>query len=96
MATIQIQKDHSLSAAEAKTAVTSFDELLSKYRVKLDWSGNTAKVKGIGVGGDVVVTDRDVRIKLELGMLARAAGVDAGKLEASLRKRLDAAFAPKA
>ncbi len=93
MASVKVQQAHAVGAAVAKTKLTAFEADLAKYKARLDWSGNTAQVKGIGVSGTVQVTDAAVAVNLELGMLARAAGVDAGKLQNSIAKRLAAAFA---
>ncbi|MCA9688731.1 MAG: polyhydroxyalkanoic acid system family protein [Myxococcales bacterium] len=92
MATVRVTESHSLSPAEAKSRITSFEEMIKKYGVKVDWSGNQAKLKGTGVKGSIDVTGRDATVVVELGMLARAAGVKADKLESSIRKRLRAAF----
>ncbi len=92
MANIRVQQTHQLSQAKAKEAVGQFEEMLAKYRAKLEWNGNSAKIKGIGVGGDVVVSDKDVVVNVELGMMARAAGIDADKLKGSIARRLQEAL----
>lgn len=93
MASVKVQQAHSVGAMTAKTKLAAFESDLAKYKARLEWSGNTAQVKGIGVSGQVQVTDAHVSVNLELGMLARAAGVDAGKLQNSIAKRLATAFA---
>ncbi len=93
MATVKVQQAHALGATAAKAKLASFEADLAKFKARLDWSGNTAQVKGIGVSGQVQVTDAHVAVNLELGMLARAAGVDAGKLQNSIAKRWAGAFA---
>lgn len=92
MSTIKVSQSHSLSKDDAKTRMAVFEEQLSKYGVKLDWSGFKAKIKGTGVSGGAEILDDLVSITIKLGFLAKAAGVDAGKLEASVRKRLTAAL----
>ncbi len=93
MASVKVQQAHSVGAASARTKLAAFETDLAKYKARLDWSGNTAQIKGIGVSGQVQVTDAHVTVNLELGMLARAAGIDAGKLQNSIAKRLAGAFA---
>lgn len=92
MASVKVQQAHAVGAGTAKLKLASF-EGDAKYKARLDWSGNTAQIKGIGVSGQVLVTDASVTVNLELGMLARAAGIDAGKLQNSIAKRLAGAFA---
>ena len=96
MATVKVQQAHNLGRDAAMKRMQSFEEMLTKYRVKLDWSGNRAKVKGIGVSGDVAVLDTEVTVALELGFLAKAAGVDADRLQGSITRRLAEALAPPA
>ena len=42
----------------------------------------------MGISGDIAVSTSDVCVNLKLGMMAKAAGVKADKLEGSVRKRL--------
>lgn len=93
MSTIKVSQAHSLSKDDAKGRMDVFEQQLGKYGVKLVWSGFTGVIKGTGVSGGAEVLDDLVSITIKLGFLAKAAGVDAGKLEASVRKRLTAAFA---
>jgi hypothetical protein len=65
---------------------------MGKYGAKLIWTGNSAELKGPGVGGNVTIEAQLVEITVKLGMLARAAGVDPARLENSIRKRLVGAF----
>ncbi len=93
MASVKVQQAHTVGTTGAKAKLAAFESDLAKYKARLDWSGNTAQIKGIGVSGQVQVTDTNVSVNLELGMLARAAGIDAGKLQSSIAKRLAGAFA---
>lgn len=92
MANVRVTQPHALTRAEARTKLADFEDLLDRYRVKLAWAGDKAAIKGIGVSGDVVIGDDAVDVAVKLGMMAKAAGVDAKRLEASIRKRLAAAF----
>lgn len=88
MSNVVVRQPHSLGAAGAKSKLDGFAAMLAKYKVKLDWSGNSAKIKGIGVGGGVDVTDTDVTVKVELGFAAKLAGIDPTRLQGSIAKRL--------
>jgi len=90
MAEITVVENHSLSAADAKTRVMAFEEMMSKYGVRATWSGTDAKLKGMGVSGTMKISDSEVRVVLKLGMMARAAGVDPNRLKSSIQKRLHA------
>jgi putative polyhydroxyalkanoate system protein len=92
MADIRVTEPHTFTAATAKAKVAGFEEMMAKYRVSTEWRGNKAEIKGMGVGGSIDVTDRDVTVVVKLGLMAKAAGIDATKLEGSIRKRLRAAF----
>lgn len=92
MADVKVTKPHSLSKAEAEQRVASFEESLKKYGVKAKWSGDHADLKGTGVSGAIDVGDSDVTVTVKLGMLAKAAGVDADRLAKSIEKRLGSAL----
>lgn len=92
MAEVRVTESHSLTTDEAKKRVNSFEEMITKYGVKVNWKGNSAKLSGPGVKGSIDVTSSNATVVVKLGMLARAAGVKADKLEGSIRKRLRTAF----
>ncbi len=92
MADVKVIKAHSLSSAEAQQRMQSFEEMLTKYGVKSKWKGNHADLKGVGVTGSIDVSDQDVTVVVKLGMLAKAAGVDADRLGKSIDKRLSSAL----
>ncbi len=92
MSTIRVKQPHSLSTDEAKSRLADFETAMSKYGVTLDWKGARAKIKGMAVSGGIDVTADMVDLTLKLGMMARAAGVDADRLEASITKRLKSLF----
>jgi putative polyhydroxyalkanoate system protein len=91
MSEIRVEQKHSLPIEEAKGRVAAFEEMLTKYGVKVDWKGPTGTLKGTGVGGTIAVTPSAVQIEVKLGLMARAV-VDSTKLKASIEKRLKAAF----
>jgi putative polyhydroxyalkanoate system protein len=92
MSKIRVVQAHAVNLDEARERLGDFEQAMGKYGVSLAWSGARAKIKGVGVSGEVVVTDDQVRVELKLGLIAKAAGVDAGRLQGSIEKRLTAAF----
>jgi putative polyhydroxyalkanoate system protein len=92
MPNVVVRQPHTLGAAVAKSKLDGFTAMLAKYNVKLDWSGNSAKIKGIGVGGKVDVSDSEVAVTVELGFAAKLAGIDPTKLQGSIGKRLQEAL----
>jgi len=94
MPTVRVHQPHNLGRDAAMPRLQSFEQMLQKYRVKLEWKGHRADIKGVGVGGEVLVSDADVTVTIELGLIARAAGVDADRLRASIARRLAEALAP--
>ena len=95
MATVKVEQAHSLSVDEAKDALKSFASEIAKFGMRLEWSGNSAALKGTGASGDVQVAADRVVVTVKLGMLAKAAGVKADRLEGSIGRRLADALAPK-
>ena len=88
MSSVHVEQPHSMSVEEAKSALESFAAEIAKYGMKLEWTGNNARLKGTGASGEVAVHDDKVTVTVKLGMIARAAGVKADKLEASISRRL--------
>ena len=93
MSAIVVKESHSLPVDEVKSRLGAFEQDISKYGMKFDWSGNEAKLKGVGASGDVKVTGSDVTITVKLGMMAKAAGINPDKLGKSIEKRLKSALA---
>jgi len=92
MSTININEPHTLGTAGAREAIASFEEMMKKYGISADWSGNSAKLKGAAAKGSIDVSDSAVDVVIKLGMAAKMFGVNPERLEASIRKRLRAAF----
>ncbi|MGF1510548.1 MAG: polyhydroxyalkanoic acid system family protein [Myxococcota bacterium] len=93
MSTIRVEQPHTKSLEEAKAAVDSFgQDLQARYGLKLDWNGQNATLKGLGASGDIAVEASRVVVQVKLGMMAKAAGIKADKVEASISKRLAAAL----
>jgi len=83
---------HSLSQEDAKQQLAGFEEMMKKYGVSARWTGSHADLKGTGVKGSIDVSQRDVRVELKLGVLAKAAGIDPARLQKSISRRLKEAF----
>ncbi|MBX2811680.1 MAG: polyhydroxyalkanoic acid system family protein [Myxococcales bacterium] len=92
MSKVHVRKAHSLGVEGARVALESFVGELAKRGARLEWAGPTAQVKGPGVSGTVEISPSAVEVSIQLGLLARAAGVKADKLEASISKRLQEAL----
>lgn len=93
MANVNIEVPHSHPVPEVLKRLAGFTEDLSKYGARLVWKGNRAEVHGLGVSGEVNNDPGRLKVALKLGLAARVAGVDPVRLEASIRKRLEAALA---
>ncbi len=96
MSTITVTESHALSIDDAKKSLASFEGDLSKYGMKLEWSGAKAALKGTGASGDVNVTSDKVTVVVKLGMMAKMAGVKPDLLEKSIQKRLRSALSGEA
>jgi putative polyhydroxyalkanoate system protein len=92
MSDIHVVEAHNTTADDALTKIGAFEDMLKKYHVKPKWSGHEAKIKGPGVKGSIKIDGSNVTVDISLGMIARAAGIDAKRLEGSISKRLRAAF----
>ena len=96
MSDVVVEQKHNLSIEDAKQRIGGFEEMLTKYGVKVDWKGASGVLKGTGISGGIDVTAQAVKVNVKLGMMARAVGVDPVKLKGSIEKRLKAAFEPTA
>lgn len=92
MSEIRVSQAHGVGVEAARTKMREFEDMVAKYGVTSSWSGNRATLKGTGVSGSIDVQPNNVEVVVKLGMMAKAFGVDAAKLEASIRKRLKSAF----
>ena len=92
MSTVEVVQPHKVSLEDAKVRLASFEQQLGKVGAKLEWSGPKAEIKGMGVSGDVTYTPADVKVRVELGWMAKAAGVDPERLKGAIQRRLAEAF----
>ncbi len=95
MAEVRVTEAHTLGVDGARAKIAEFEQMLAKYGVSPKWKGSSAVLKGMGVSGSIDLSDTAATVVVKLGMMARAAGVDPVKLEASIKKRLKAAFNPE-
>ena len=91
MATVRVAAPHGLTAAEALSRLQSFEEMLKKFMVQVEWSGQRGTLKG-PVSGEINVSEREVSVEIKLGMMAKMAGIDAERLQGSLTRRLSEAL----
>ncbi len=92
MADVRVKQPHALSLDEAKQKMGDFEAMMKKYGVSASWAGGHADLKGTGVKGSIDVRGDEVDVALKLGMLAKAAGIDAERLQKSIARRLKEAF----
>ncbi len=96
MAEIRVTEHHNLGIEQAKERLGLFEDLLKKYKVKVSWSGFSARLKGPGSSGSIKLSTSSATVVLKLGLMAKAAGIDTKRLEASIIKRLKMAFSEEA
>lgn len=93
MPEIRVVEPHQLTVAEARERLGGFQELLAKYRVRVDWQGDRGQLAGVpGVGGQVQVRPNEVEVHVTLSRMVTMMGLDPVKLEATIRKRLGEAL----
>ena len=93
MSTIHVKIPHSKPVSELRAHINTFEEMLSKYAVKITWTGDRAELKNPAVSGHIALSPAHVEVKIELGMMAKMMGIDAAKLEGSIKRRLTEALA---
>ncbi len=90
MATIDISKNHTLGAAEAKKRAEKIIEGLKGDGIQGNWSGNTFNITKPATGS-LDVTDSAVRIQVDLPFMLRPLK---GKIEERINKALQTLDAP--
>ena len=91
MSEIRVTESHNLGADEARKRIDFFEDMVSKFGVKMKWSGHSASLKGMSVSGSVDVAETQATVVVKLGMLAKRV-VDSARMEKSIRRRLREAF----
>lgn len=91
MADIDLHRVHNLGLAAARAAADRMAvELGRKFDLRGDWDGNVLKFQRPGVTGSLVVSDKELRLSVSLGLLLRAMK---GSIERSVQDELDRLFA---
>ena len=91
MSTISVVEKHQKSAEEIKSGLSQFEEMFSKYGVKMAWNQNEAALSG-PVSGSISIRSTELEVTIKLGMMAKMIGIDPKRLEGSIRKRLRVAL----
>lgn len=87
MSQIEIKKQHSLGKAGArKTAQKIADSLSREYNATCKWSGDDLSFNATGVKGKLHVSEDDVAINVNLGLMLRPLK---SKIESSIVAQLD-------
>ncbi|MDF3981141.1 polyhydroxyalkanoic acid system family protein [Luteibacter sp. PPL201] len=91
MAKIDIRRPHGKSLPEARAVVEKVATRMSeKLGTTGGWQGDAYTFSGSGVKGAITVSDTDVHVAVELGMMLSAVR---GMVESEIRKKLDEHFA---
>ncbi|NQD94707.1 polyhydroxyalkanoic acid system protein [Pseudomonas sp. CrR25] len=87
MATIDVQRPHSLGRAAARAKAEQLAERLAReYAVRYRWSGDTLEFKRSGADGSIEVGEDNVRVQLKLGLLLSAMS---GSIKREIEEVLD-------
>jgi putative polyhydroxyalkanoate system protein len=91
MGNIVVQRSHQLGQEELKKRVQQVEQKLKeKYQVAMEWQGDRAKVKGMGVNGTLELGSQEVSLTLEVGLMMRPF---AGKIKEMMEYQIDKALA---
>ncbi|MCC4270809.1 polyhydroxyalkanoic acid system family protein [Marinobacter nauticus] len=72
MSVIDIHRAHSLDKEHARQAAETLAKDLSKqFDVNYQWEGDLLKFKRSGVKGQLDISESDLHIRLELGLMLR-------------------------
>lgn len=94
MATIDIKRSHSLGKEGARQAAQSLaDKLKEKLEIAYRWEGDVLKFDRSGASGKITVSESEVRVEVDLGMLMRPMK---GMVEEKVNHYLDKALTPNA
>jgi putative polyhydroxyalkanoate system protein len=92
MATIDITRTHALPKDEAKKRAEAFAKSMeSRFELKWRWTGDAIHFDAPsgaakGTKGEVAVTDKSVRVQIDLPFLLRAIK---GTIESKVNEKLD-------
>ena len=87
MPTVDITREHSLGKEEARQRAQKLaDKLAQKLDAKCSWEGDQLTFKRSGADGRITVSDTDVRVQVNLGMMLTPM---AGMVKSEVQKALD-------
>jgi putative polyhydroxyalkanoate system protein len=93
MADIDIKRAHNLGLKAARAAADKMGEQLGrKFGLEGDWRGNVFNFERPGVTGSLAIDDKDLHLKVSLGMLLR---MMKPSIETAVKQQLDELFAAK-
>ena len=90
MARITVERAHSLGKEGARAKAEKLaHKLKEQYGLEPSWSGDTLNLKRSGVNGTLQISENNVKVDVELGMLMSAmSGMIQSEIERSLDKAL--------
>lgn len=90
MASIHIEKKHSLGKESARKAVEEVaQQIKNNLQITYGWEGDTLKFERPGASGAIVVSDTAAVVDIELGMMLGAfSGMVEQQVESYLNKYL--------
>jgi putative polyhydroxyalkanoate system protein len=91
MPDISIVRSHSLPLARARAAAqAAADDLAQRYALSSHWQGDTLHFQRSGVRGRIEVSDKQIALQIELGLLLKGFK---GSIQQSVGKHLDTLLA---
>lgn len=88
MSVIDVHRSHSLDKEHAREAAeTLAKDLSSKFDMDYRWDGDVMKFKRSGVKGQLDLSNDDIHVHLELGMMLRPFK---SRIEQEIHSQLDA------
>jgi len=70
MSTISIRRAHGLTAKQAMSVARKIAaQLQDEYGIKTTWNGESARIKGAGIDGELRLAPRQLALDLELGFM---------------------------
>ena len=90
MARISVERTHSLGLEAAREKARPLvEKLASQYGLTPTWAGDTVKLKRSGVNGTLQISENNVKVDVELGLLMSAMS---GKIQSEIERSLDKAL----
>ncbi|MGO1502052.1 MAG: polyhydroxyalkanoic acid system family protein [Marinobacter sp.] len=87
MSAIDVHRAHTLDKDHARDAAESLArDLSTQFDLDYQWEGDHLKFKRSGAKGQLNITDHDLHVHLELGMLLRPFK---SKIESEIHRQLD-------